>query len=768
MLKKSVLVLSVMALSGFGCSYSSGYPGDFLYNDKDKFLPPVRDITIGQPIKLHLISTPLGIYRVNPETMVEVFLESHSLRVKFYCSGSPVYTTNFIGRDKGYWNEDSVEVFVCVNNRNNYRHYIINTKGGLYDELVKDEKWNGDSKVKVDKKGSDWYVEIVIPAEDLGVKEFTLGMKVYANFVRNIGSNAGRLVWSATGPSLHNPARFGEFNVVGTDQCVFVDWKISARHILHDKNIVGDTISTLSEIRQRGYKNKRFWIVHKKLYEGSEISIDRERILVDDLFRKEYVVSHKVPLGYQFAVVAEDKGVVFRSSALWIDKTHFKCTAVSAYVFPGLDGGIYYQTDSVFLGSEMSVRVFKKPNNMMVYSRDGIKIQESKGVIRIPFNRLSIGNYIAEIKVTSSDKVEIRRYVEFIKPKTQIKFEGPKHLNINGEEIFVIGVWLPWPNIRAGRVIPEQSADQICKDLREIAKKGFNVVLLQTPNWYAKEAFKEIVEADKLGLKIFAHSNGIPILSKLFESEYNPSNLIGWIITDEPEDDKEAGPDAIRKVYFETKRKYPHYLCIVNHMWISAIEEYVGCRDVVSMDPYCIGPSYSFSMIPEFIRAMKRGTGGVIPCWVILQMHKIEGIYTLPTPAQMRAQSYLALLAGADGLIYYSTATPETPNWHIMKDPESRPLWEYMGELIREIKKNIKWFTDGKIIVSSHKNDMWEKNGIYWQVRKQKDEKVGIVVINANNKSVNISIPPLGKYISRYTFILRPYEVKLTEVLTQD
>ena len=72
------------------------------------------------------------------------------------------------------------------------------------------------------------------------------------------------------------------------------------------------------------------------------------------------------------------------------------------------------------------------------------------------------------------------------------------------------------------------------------------------------------------------------------------------------------------------------------------------------LDPYCIwGPTSPLIRIARDIGSAHEITGGK-PVWVILQAHWFSAGLALPTPAQLRAEMYVALAAGAKGIAWFA------------------------------------------------------------------------------------------------------------------
>ncbi len=65
----------------------------------------------------------------------------------------------------GIWSDDCIEIFIDTNcDKASYYHFIVNAKGALYDEFVKDRNWNVKGmKYAVKRSTRGWSCEIAIP-----------------------------------------------------------------------------------------------------------------------------------------------------------------------------------------------------------------------------------------------------------------------------------------------------------------------------------------------------------------------------------------------------------------------------------------------------------------------------------------------------------------------------------------------------------------------------------------------------------------------------
>jgi hypothetical protein len=125
----------------------------------------------------------------------------------------------------------------------------------------------------------------------------------------------------------------------------------------------------------------------------------------------------------------------------------------------------------------------------------------------------------------------------------------------------------------------------------------------------------------------------------------------------------------------------------------------------------------------------------------------------------MRCQTFLALLLGADAILYYSTATPETKNWHLMTDQKSVPTWKSMKKLMGDVKEKLPMFRN-KPIKCSEPGDPCENEGIFWRLGVLNGQKI-LTVVNTQSRKVDSKLPVEAENLPE-AFV--PYSVNFYKV----
>ncbi len=722
------------------------------------FYNPVMEVAVSDNAKTTLakqtstwITTNMGQkYEKDKYCSFKAATDQKYFYLTIDCEGGPVTHPLLSGRDKAYWDEDSVEVFLAAQPQKEYIHYIINFQGDIYDEKVKDATWNGNADIKVEPYAGGNRFHIAIPATELNIDKFQANTILYGNVIRNIGQNQGRRVWANLGTGFHQTKFFGEFKLTSPEKLVATDLRPAI------KITMGEKVAHAPICRLKGsvYGPQKEFTDKLSVSGPNNKYINTEPINLKPSGTKEAIlISRRLPVKFQLMISDRDGTVKWRSQAINIPgEPPLDILAVVGRVYPGLDGGLKVKYAKQYKNKTMALSLKSVQDNKEVFHKDYqlSKLNPNSPIIRIPMKKLPVGKYSCKVSLKG---LPISQTTVFDKVDSPVSFTDYCLPIIGGKTFFPMGMMMPWPNERAGKVIPEQSAEQIYKDLDLVKEAGFNTVILACPPVYAQKAMKTIEKATQLGMYL-VWSGASSQMHSRYAGKY--SNMLAWYGSDEPEGRGAVAAEMIRKYNAQQdKVKYP---TLVNHMWLSAFDQYCGCRDILVSDPYVVkGHESCFAKVVKYIREMRRSSGGIIPCWTILQFHRLDKFkLTVPTPEQMRCQTFLAILARVDGIFYYCTATPEQKDWHLLTDPNGLKTWKSMPKLTKEVEKYSQIFMKMPL-KSSHEGDKCESLGIFWRIDKVGNKKL-LTLINSNGKEVKCPLSITGADIPKK---LKPYAVEL-------
>ena len=137
-------------------------------------------------------------------------------------TGQPLPKTDtFTGRH-------SVEFFLQAPGQSSYRQLVASLDGYRYDSTGMDASWNGGWTFAVSAADGRWFLEMRVPAQDLGVEKVAPAEGWRLNLCCNQPS--GSSTWAAVGNNFHSPDAFGE--LIAQD---FATWREAQPEQLRQK-----------------------------------------------------------------------------------------------------------------------------------------------------------------------------------------------------------------------------------------------------------------------------------------------------------------------------------------------------------------------------------------------------------------------------------------------------------------------------------------------------------------------------------------------------
>ena len=119
--------------------------------------------------------------------------------------GKPLAKTDtFSGRE-------SIELFIQPPGKSRYLQFVASLDGYRYDGAGTDGSWNGTWESAVHVADDRWFLEMRIPAKDLGIEKIAPAEGWRINVCSD--RRSGAATWAAVGGALHNPSGFGHLIV---------------------------------------------------------------------------------------------------------------------------------------------------------------------------------------------------------------------------------------------------------------------------------------------------------------------------------------------------------------------------------------------------------------------------------------------------------------------------------------------------------------------------------------------------------------------------
>jgi len=240
------------------------------------------------------------------------------------------------------------------------------------------------------------------------------------------------------------------------------------------------------------------------------------------------------------------------------------------------------------------------------------------------------------------------------------------------------------------------SADERLTCLRTIAAGGFNVLhaSIRKQDMEPADRWRELLdEADRLGVKLITEFGADP-LAVIQRYREHPA-VLAWNPGDEPDGGGVAPAEMAARFdrFKAVDPEHPTYmvLCVP-----SSYSRYVGCAEIIAPDVYPVRQTSSRirGVYDQLSDARAEAAKYGRPVWGVLQCFGYPdkpGSWRIPTYAECRAMTYLALLAGVKGIVYYTYADN---GFNMATQPE---LWQAMTALPPEIAAITPFLIEGQL-----------------------------------------------------------------------
>jgi hypothetical protein len=216
----------------------------------------------------------------------------------------------------------------------------------------------------------------------------------------------------------------------------------------------------------------------------------------------------------------------------------------------------------------------------------------------------------------------------------------------------------------------------------ELAAAGFNLIVTAP----LKES---IMQAEKHQMAALVSPNGGQFDSeqdrvRVMKSLDRQKGLWGWYLYDEPDLHQES-PQAIAELNRFWKRKLSKKTVLILSSGLAA-EKYKHCADLLAVDWYPV-PWAPIGTVVREMRLARLGTDDK-PFLAIIQafdwrfaqdLLRVDVALRPPTYDEIRSMSFLALMQGAKGVLFYAY---KAAGWDIEKYPElKKGLYEIAAEI---------------------------------------------------------------------------------------
>ncbi|MFA5863508.1 MAG: sugar-binding protein [Phycisphaerae bacterium] len=671
-------------------------------------------------------------------------------------------------RDVDVWGGPHVQIFLQPSNSSSYYTFTLNSANTRHDEKDFIESWNGrwDSAVFIAPDQSYWQVEIAIPYATLDLwsrPQTPWRMNLTCGVV--LAGKTEYLTWSPAFGNFHCPDLFGKlilkngkwenFQYLLTP-VVNPDERGELQFCTHVKAAQSITCELVGLLRSPdgGMISQNHSL---RLMEGMD-TFFKFPFKVNREGRYEFTVTLKNPKTKQ--IVAERWLTVEGPPALeaWLDR--------SLYI---------HQKEATLTIKSNYPDSTVKACKVIMQNANGNKIvnipmagfnKNSLAKINLPIDNLTVGQYTVSV-VLENHKPLICTLKKLAPLPGTISYDDRGVLYKDETPFFPIGLY--YFREYAGK---DKSL------LTEFADAGFNTIIEE---WVDSGMYvREMKDWEQKGINQIASVQNEINLSSMRndghtpENKINerveaivksvadscPTNLIAWYVYDEP---GVSTLELVQKWAKLVARNDPRHPTLVT-LWTAMLYEHFGkITDILAIDPYPGFPGGILSRVSTYTEEAHRAVRGRKPVIVVIQafgepIGNPKGL--LPTPAEIRCQTYLALVKEARGILFFSysyngpmkTAHPE--HWKEMKRlaTEMRVLAPILvntsGKL--EVKQSqpqilTRLIQHDKIAYMLAVNSLRTKaSNVQWQTRGFKD---GVLEVVGENRNIELKN---GKFSDHY------------------
>ena len=290
-------------------------------------------------------------------------------------------------------------------------------------------------------------------------------------------------------------------------------------------------------------------------------------------------------------------------------------------------------------------------------------------------------------------------------------------------------------------------------DFAELSTAGFNAVQISARDWISLEPLLRRAESHNLRALL---SFQRPLIQKeirenALSSAIHHHILHAWYLDDEPEGRSispkhvRSGGDAIRQIGFPE----PGAIALLRS-W--RIRDYAGAADVFMSDPYPV-PFNPLSWQGTALDEINQTIGGdpTKQAWAVVQAFgwqyssaqaRATGKARIPSPEEVRALTYIALIHGAKGLYYY---TYGSGRYRIKEHPE---LWQGLLATVGEVRDLLSLFKSEEadrnmnIQITCNEADEWDIPAIHYSARQVTDRPEPAVHSPAQSRQIPAETQP--------------------------
>jgi len=300
--------------------------------------------------------------------------------------------------------------------------------------------------------------------------------------------------------------------------------------------------------------------------------------------------------------------------------------------------------------------------------------------LQLPAEGMLIRDHEVQIEAIEGDSAvgEVSLPIRRVRPSGgEVTFDETGRLILNGRRAFPLGIY--W-------VMTTQ-------DLQAVHDAGFNTVVV--PSARASWVLAEAAAAKGMGVVVASPEARREFWELRQEKFGEHPSIIGWETTQRP-DAKTIPPEMMTVLYNIITEVSPNHPLITTLSYPDTFRSYAETTDVLQVWDMPV-PRMPIAHTAGLIDAARAAVDGRKPVWAVIQATgqswavdksldpKTEG--RLPTVEEVRAMAYLALVHGADGLMFYAYNLMQSPQERSYRIADDAPaLWKGLSALNKELQ----------------------------------------------------------------------------------
>lgn len=631
-------------------------------------------------------------------TTVKFLCDSEALYLGFRCSEP--FPDKILAKHKNHddpvWGDDTVEIILDPDNtRSHLFHLIVNSVGARYDAEGKialpetsndDPKWDGDWTAACSRGAREWVAEARLPFKTFGInpKQGCVGLNLGRG---RVGAEREDSSWSPTRIQYVNPAYLGELYIVSggadSNQPLRVGLPTSLNAVR------GTTSQNFQLVNPVAAPATISWTAcvtsgsNKLEYAGTASVPAKGSKKVSLPLECQTIGSHQLHLkvrngsnsetiynGVRCFQVLPEIGI---AEALYALQYHRAKARVALHLPAKEIRGMRLETALIREGEKLETRF------------EGARAGKTN-VVCFDLRNREAGRYAIQARLLRGAEVVASAESRPLpyRPDPLVGFDPNGFLTVSGKPWFPVGLY----TIQAR----EGSHDGVMEEAR---KAGFNTTVFYA---YTVDTITPLLDAaQRHDLRAFVYpanpsrvrehkASRDELVGEIQARMHHPA-LLGWYLVDEPEGIGVASVQTVRDYYQLVKETDPSHPCSLVIMSPGAAANYGDSADIVWIDPYPI-PHSPVTYVSECMDGAHDSIASDKPVWTIPQAFdwsvwrtgKVDQVHR-PTPVEERCMTYLALVHGAKGIIYWAHTASK---YYIQDYPEH---WAALKQLAGELQQ---------------------------------------------------------------------------------